>query len=64
MADLEKAVLAAIDATGALEDTGPFAEAHATDNATIVGLIKSLESAEMITVTVRSCFLPHLPCIG
>jgi hypothetical protein len=51
--ELETALLATIDATGQLEDSSEFAAAHNVDHQVVVGLLKSLLMAEMITTEVR-----------
>lgn len=55
MADLEKAVLAAVDKHGQIADSTRFAEEQGVEHLKLVGVIKSLEASEMITVKVRHC---------
>lgn len=50
--ELEAALLRAVDA-GALADSGEFAAAQGVDHQAVVGLLKSLLAAEMITMQVR-----------
>ena len=60
MAELESALLAAVDA-GALSDSGDFAAAQNVDHQVVVGLLKSLLAADMITTEVGGapvgCFM-------
>lgn len=52
MAELEAALLAAVDA-GQLADSGEWAAAQGVDHLALVGLLKSLIAADMITTEVR-----------
>ena len=69
MADLERAILAAINEHGALADTGPFAEAHGVEHAALVGVMKSLIAAEMVEAEARpsrpgrECSVQGSPCL-
>lgn len=54
MADLEGSLLQAIDADGAIADTSVFAGQQGVDHLAVVGVMKSLQASEMITVEVRS----------
>lgn len=51
--ELEAAILAAVDA-GQLNDSADFAAAHHVDHQVVVGLLKSLLSADMITTQARA----------
>lgn len=53
-AELETALLAAVDAAGQLQDSSEFAAAHNVDHQVVVGLLKSLLMAEMVTMEVSS----------
>ena len=53
MVDIEKALLAALGERGSLPDSSEFAKQLGADHLDVVGVIKSLESYEMITVKVR-----------
>lgn len=52
-AELEGALLAQLHADGAIADTGEFAARVGQDHNAVVGVMKSLEAAEMIVVEVR-----------
>lgn len=49
---LETQLLAAIDAQGQLADSGEFAAGANVDHLVVVGLLKSLQAADMITTEV------------
>lgn len=55
MADIEQAMLQQLAESGTIPDSGDFAKALQQDPLKIVGTIKSLIAAEMITVEV--CYL-------
>ena len=61
MADLEKAVLAAIGEHGEIADSTRFAQEHGVDHLKLVGVMKSLEAADMIAVSVRATLRTALP---
>ena len=54
MADIEQAMLQQLAESGTIADSGDFAKALQQDHLKVVGTIKSLEAAEMITVEVCS----------
>lgn len=51
-AEIEAKLLRQVDQDGALADSGDFAAANGWDHMAVVGVIKSLEAAEMITTQV------------
>ena len=51
---LETQLLAAIGAQGQLADSGEFAAGANVDHLVVVGLLKSLQAADMITMEVRA----------
>ena len=53
MAELEAAVLRALDRDGEIPDTGDFASGLKADHNEVVGVMKSLESAGMVESKVR-----------
>jgi hypothetical protein len=55
MENLEKAILAAIQSAGKVPDSTQFAAEHKIDHLKVVGVIKSLETSEMIVVKVSHC---------
>jgi hypothetical protein len=52
MADIEKAILQDLGTKGAVEDSGELAIRLGQDHLAVVGVLKSLEAAEMITMQV------------
>lgn len=50
--ELETQLLASINETGSVADSGEWAQSRSVDHLTVVGLVKSLQASEMITVTV------------
>lgn len=60
MADLETKVLHALNEQGSIADSGVFAESLAVDHQALVGVIKSLQASELITVEVG--LLQLRPC--
>jgi hypothetical protein len=52
MADIEPQLLQQLGRDGSIADTGDFAAALGVDHLLVVGVMKSLELAEMITVQV------------
>jgi hypothetical protein len=64
-ADIEQALLQQLadSADGSISDSGDFATAVGQDHLKVVGIIKSLEAAEMITVEVGlqpiACHISH-----
>lgn len=56
MGDLEQQLLATIDSDGGISSSLQFAQAQRVDHMAVVGVIKSLESYDMITVKVRRAF--------
>lgn len=58
MESLEEAILAAIQSAGELRDSTQFAGEHKVDHLKVVGVIKSLETSNMIVVKV-STIAPH-----
>lgn len=52
-AELEGALLAALQTDGAIADTGEFAKHLGQEHNAVVGVVKSLEAAEMVVVEVR-----------
>eukprot|EP00798_Chlamydomonas_sp_ICE-L_P020758 gene20758-27578_t len=50
MADLESLVLKSINDGGCIDDTGDFAKQNGADHLATVGIMKSLQASEMITV--------------
>ena len=50
---VQSAVLEELDARGAIEDTGSFADSFGVDHNAVYGCILSLESLEMVTRKVR-----------
>ena len=53
-ADVEALLLKQVDRDGAVADSGEFAAANGWDHNAVVGVIKSLEAAEMVVTKVRS----------
>jgi hypothetical protein len=53
MVDIEATMLQQLAEAGSIADSGEFAQALGQDHLKVVGTIKSLEAAEMITVEVR-----------
>jgi hypothetical protein len=53
MADIEQQLLQQLGQTGSIADTGPFADSLKVDHLAVVGVLKSLEAAEMITMEVK-----------
>lgn len=51
-ADLDSSLLQAIDDAGSIQDTADFAEARGVNHLALVGIMKSLIAAEMITAEV------------
>lgn len=51
-ADLEPALLRAIHEAGSIPDSGAWAEGRGLKAADLVGVLKSLEAADMVTVAV------------
>lgn len=51
-ADLDSSLLQAIDDAGCIQDTAAFAEARGMNHLALVGIMKSLIAAEMITAEV------------
>lgn len=56
MADIEQALLQQLAESGSIPDSGDFAAALGQEHLKVVGTIKSLEAAEMVTVEV-GCLL-------
>jgi hypothetical protein len=54
MADIEQQLLRQLGQAGSIADTGPFAEGLKVDHLAVVGVLKSLEAAEMITMEVMT----------
>ncbi len=52
MADLEPALLRAIHEAGSIPDSGAWAAGRGLKPADLVGLLKSLEAAEMVVAEV------------
>jgi DNA-binding MarR family transcriptional regulator len=52
MAELEQQLLQAVNEAGSIEDSGEFAEKLQVDHNAVVGVIKSLQAAEMIVTQV------------
>jgi hypothetical protein len=55
MADLEATLLRTLHERGEIADTGELAASLNVDHQTVVGLMKSLQSSEMILVKVSYC---------
>lgn len=53
-AEIEAALLRQLGQDGALADSGAFAAANGWDHMAVVGVIKSLEAAEMVATQVRA----------
>lgn len=51
--ELESLILKSIHDGGAVEDTADLAKAAGVDHLAVIGLMKSLEAAEMVAVEVR-----------
>ena len=58
-AEIEAALLRQVHQDGGLADSGDFAAANGWEHTAVVGVIKSLEAAEMITTQVRRKRRPH-----
>ena len=56
MSDIERVILAHIGEHGEIADSGSFAGSQTVEHVLLVGVIKSLESAEMVQVQVRDFF--------
>jgi hypothetical protein len=54
-AEIEAALLKQVHADGAIADSGEFAAANGWDHNAVVGVIKSVEAAEMVVTQVRRC---------
>lgn len=52
MADLEGAILQALNASDVIEDSGDFAKQQGVEHMAVVGMIKSLQAADMILAAV------------
>jgi len=50
MTDLDKAILQELGTSGVVEDSGELASRYGQDHLVVVGVLKSLEAAEMITM--------------
>ena len=62
MTDLDKAILQELGTSGVVEDSGELASRYGQDHLVVVGVLKSLEAAEMITMQVGwSWLVPPLP---
>jgi len=59
MADIEQVLLQQLADKGSIADTGALAAELNVDHLKVVGVLKSLEMAEMITVQVGNS-QPHL----
>jgi len=52
VAEIETAILSTVGAKGEVADSGDFAAANGWEHNAVVGVIKSLESAEMVLAKV------------
>jgi hypothetical protein len=52
-AEIEATLLQTLGKDGAVADSADFAAAHGWDHLAVVGVIKSLEAAEMLVTQVR-----------
>lgn len=62
MAGIEAALLQALAEGGSIADSGDFASAQGQEHLKVVGVIKSLEAAEMVVVEVRASGGTALRC--
>lgn len=61
MDSLESLILKTIDEKGSVEDTGVLAKEQEVEHQAVVGLMKSLESAEMVIAKVGCLKVPRYP---
>jgi hypothetical protein len=59
--DIEALLLQQLDRDGAIADSSDFAAANGWDHQAVVGVIKSLEQAEMIATKVRGAAAARKP---
>lgn len=60
MADsIEAGLLQALDQNGTIADTGAFAASAGVDHLAVVGVMKSLQAAEMVLAEVCACITPQ-----
>jgi hypothetical protein len=64
MANIEQVLLQQLADKGSIADTGDFAAELKQDHLKVVGVIKSLEMAEMVAVQVRWASLATNPVIA
>ena len=64
MADIEQVLLQQLADKGSIADTGVFAAELKEDHLKVVGVIKSLEMAEMITVQVGATLIRTATACG
>lgn len=61
-ADVEALLLKTVDRDGSIADSGDFAAANGWDHNAVVGVIKSLEAAELVVTKVRALARLVLRC--